>query len=115
MEVVMNEWNATGYEAKDNLLRVVHSEAGGLFEMAGAMGAWERPTACPRWQVRDIVGHLIDVTEGYFIGFDAARSGAAVAEPPGLRGMADRLDEGARGHRDLTPQGAPDRLGTRSP
>ena len=28
MEVVMNEWNATGYAAKDNLLRVVHAEAG---------------------------------------------------------------------------------------
>src|SRR6516162_8960512 len=112
MEVVMNEWNATGYEAKDNLLRVVHAEAESLFEMAGAEGAWERPTACPMWQVRDIVGHLIDVTEGYFTLFCAARSGAAVAEPLGLRVMADRLDEGARGHRDLTQQEALDRLRT---
>jgi uncharacterized protein (TIGR03083 family) len=112
MEVVMNEWNATGYAAKDNLLRVVHAEAEGMFEMAGAAGAWERPTACPMWQVRDIVGHLIDVTEGYFTGFDAARSGAAVAEPLGLRVMADRLDEGARAHRDLTQQEALDRLST---
>jgi len=108
----MNEWNATGYEAKDNLLRVVQAEAESLFEMAGAEGAWERPTACPMWQVRDIVGHLIDVTESYFVGFDAARSGAAVAEPLGLRVMADRLDEGARGHRDLTQQEALDRLRT---
>jgi uncharacterized protein (TIGR03083 family) len=112
MEVVMNEWNATGYAAKDNLLRVVHAEAEGMFEMAGAEGAWERPTACPMWQVRDIVGHLIDVTESYFVGFDAARSGAAIAEPLGLRVMADRLDEGARGHRDLTQQEALDRLRT---
>jgi uncharacterized protein (TIGR03083 family) len=112
MEVVMNEWNATGYAAKDNLLRVVHAEAEGMFEMAGATGAWERPTACPMWQVRDIVGHLIDVTESYFTGFDAARSGAAVAEPLGLRVMAARLDEGARAHRDLTQREALDRLST---
>ena len=108
----MNEWNATGYAAKDNLLRVVTAEAEGMFEMAGATDAWERQTACPMWQVRDVVGHLIDVTEGYFIGFDAARSGAAVAEPLGLRVMADRLDEGARAHRDLTPHEALDRLST---
>src|SRR5262249_39989639 len=107
MEGVMNEWNATGYEAKHNLPRVGHAEAEGMFEMAGAEGAWERQTACPMWQVRDIVGHLIDVTEGYFIGFDAARSGAAVAEPLGLRVMADRLDPGPPGHPDPGPPEAP--------
>jgi uncharacterized protein (TIGR03083 family) len=106
----MNEWNATDYAAKDNLLRVVQTEADSLFEMAHADGAWERPTACPMWQVRDVVGHLIDVTESYFTGFDAARSGAAVAGPLGLRVMADRLDEGARAHRDLTQDEAVERL-----
>src|SRR5215471_14702644 len=92
MEVVMNEWNATGYAAKDNLLRVVHAEAEGLFEMAGAEGAWERPTACPLWQVRDIVGHLIDVTESYFVAFDAARGGTAVDDPLGVRVALERLE-----------------------
>jgi hypothetical protein len=48
------------------------------------------------WQVRDIVGHLIDVTEGHFTGFDAAGSGAAVPQPLGLRVMAEGLDAGAR-------------------
>ena len=108
----MNEWNATEYAAKDNLLRVVQAEADALFGMARADGAWERPTACPMWQVRDVVGHLIDVTESYFTGFDAARSGAAIDGPLGLRVMADRLDEGARAHRDLTREEALDRLET---
>src|SRR5215475_15338283 len=110
MEVVMNEWNATGYEAKDNLLRVVHAEAEGMFEMAGAEGAWERQTACPMWQVRDIVGHLIDVTESYFVGFDAARAGTGVDDPLGVRVMQARLDDGARAHRPLDQGAALDRL-----
>ena len=73
----MNEWNVTDYAAKDNLLRVLRREAEALFEMA-ENGPWTATTACPQWEARDIVGHLIDVTESYFVGFDAAREGLAV-------------------------------------
>ena len=31
----MNDWDATNYAAKDNLLRVLRREADALFEMAG--------------------------------------------------------------------------------
>ena len=88
----MNDWDATNYAAKDNLLRVLRREADALFEMA-EYGPWTGKTACTEWETRDIVGHLIDVTESYFVGFDAARSGAAVAGPLGVRVMQDRLDE----------------------
>ncbi len=70
----MSEWDVTNYAAKDNLLRVLRREADALFEMA-EYGPWTATTACPHWEARDIVGHLIDVTESYFVGFDAARSG----------------------------------------
>jgi uncharacterized protein (TIGR03083 family) len=100
MEVVMNDWDATNYDAKDNLLRVLRQEADALFEMA-ANGPWTARTACTEWEVRDIVGHLIDVTESYFIGFDAAREGHAVDAPLGLKVMQHRLDEGAKEHRGL--------------
>lgn len=63
----MSEWDAADYAARDNLLRVVRDEAGALFRMAASSDAWTAPTACPQWQVRDIVGHLIDVTESYFV------------------------------------------------
>jgi hypothetical protein len=43
MEVVMNEWDATNYAAKDNLLRVLTQEADALFEMA-ANGPWTART-----------------------------------------------------------------------
>ena len=96
----MNEWNVTDYAAKDNLLRVLRREADALFEMA-ENGPWTAKTACSNWEVRDIVGHLIDVTESYFIGFDAARNGLEVDAPLGMRVMQHRLDEGAKEHRGL--------------
>jgi uncharacterized protein (TIGR03083 family) len=109
----MSEWDATTYEAKDNLLRVVRREADQFFAMASAADAWDRPTACPNWRVRDLVGHIIDVTESYFVGFDAARgSGATPAEPLGVRVMSERLDEAARAHRGLSQSEAVDRLGS---
>ena len=105
----MTEWDATSYEAKDNLLRVVRREAEALFEMA-ENGPWTGATACTQWETRDIVGHLIDVTESYFTGFDAARSGTAVADPLGTRVMHEYLDEGAKEYRGLTQSEAVDRL-----
>ncbi len=106
----MSGWNALNYDAKDNLLRVVRGQAEGMLALASRPGTWEAPTACPQWQVRDIVGHLIDVTESYFVGFDAARGGNPVADALGVRVMQDRLDEGAKGLRALSQEQAVERL-----
>jgi uncharacterized protein (TIGR03083 family) len=106
----MSGWNAMNFDAKENLLRVVRNQAEGMFALASAPEAWEAPTACPEWQVRDIIGHIIDVTESYFVGFDAARSGTTVPDALGVRVMQDRLDEGAKGLRSLSQQEALDRL-----
>ncbi len=106
----MSSWDAASYDAKDNLLHVVRREAEALFELAEASDSWAAPTACPRWEVRDVVGHLIDVTESYFVEFDAAQSGTAAAEPLGLTVMPERLDEGAKEHRILPRGDAMDRL-----
>jgi uncharacterized protein (TIGR03083 family) len=107
----MNDWDATGYAGKENLLRVLRREADALFEMA-ENGPWTGKTACTEWETRDIVGHLIDVTESYFVSFDAARSGTAVADPLGLRVMQESLDAGAKEHRGLAQAEAVDRLRT---
>lgn len=106
----MNDWDATNYEAKDNLLRLVRLEAEAMFEMAEAADRWTAPTACPKWEVRDIVGHLIDVTESYFTGFHAAATGGQADDPLGVKAMQERLDEGARSHRELTQGDAIKRL-----
>jgi uncharacterized protein (TIGR03083 family) len=103
-------WNATNYEAKENLLRIVSRQAESLFELAGSPQVWERPTVSTEWEVRDVVGHLIDVTESYFAGFDAARGGAPVADALGTKLMQTHLDAGARGHRALGQAEALSRL-----
>ncbi len=108
----MNDWDATDYAAKDNLLRVVRLEAEALFELAEAADRWSAATACPKWEVRDVVGHLIDVTESYFTGFHAAATGGEVAEPLGVTVMRERLDQGAKVHRELSQGEAVDRLRT---
>jgi uncharacterized protein (TIGR03083 family) len=99
----MNSWNGMTYEAKDNMLRVVREEAEQFFALVDSDEAWRAPTGAGHWEVRDVVGHIVDTTEAYFVGFDAARSGAEVPPPYGLPGMAARVDEQASGLRD-TPR-----------
>jgi uncharacterized protein (TIGR03083 family) len=97
----MGAWDAMSYEGKDTILRVVRDEANRLFAMAEQPGAWEAPTACESWAVRDVVGHLVDTTEGYFAAFEKARSGAE-ATPYGLAGMHERAGEAATEFRALS-------------
>lgn len=99
----MSEWNARSFEGKDNLVRTVREQAEALLSLAEEPDRWEAPTASDGWQVRDIVGHLIDVTEGYFESFDAARGKRAASDPLGLPVMAKRLNERAVAFRG-TPQ-----------
>lgn len=99
----MSSWNAMTYDGKDTILRVVRREAEQFFTLASPPEVWEAPTACADWQVRDIVGHLVDTTESYFVAFDAARSNSAVEPAYGLPGMAARANEKAVAFRD-TPQ-----------
>src|SRR3954452_9133216 len=95
----MSEWNARTYEGKDTILRVVRQEAQRLFALAEEPGAWERPTACAGWTTRDVVGHIVDTTEGYFAAFDAARGGGEAPAPFGLPAMHERVNEMAIGFR----------------
>jgi len=96
----MSAWNAMTYEGKDTILRVVRDEAERMFAMAEAPGAWEEPTACTEWQVRDIIGHLVDTTEGYFKAFETARAGGT-AEAHGLAVMHELAGDGGRAFRSV--------------
>jgi uncharacterized protein (TIGR03083 family) len=100
----MSEWNFMDYDSKDNLLGVLRQEAGGLLALASEPATWEAPTAAGHWQVRDVVGHLVDTTEGYFTSFDAARGTSPAPEALGVRGMDKHVDAGAQAFRG-TPQG----------
>jgi uncharacterized protein (TIGR03083 family) len=96
----MSTWNAMSYEGKDTILQVVRDEAKRMFATAEAPGAWEAPTACTEWQVRDIIGHIVDTTEGYFKAFETARSGGT-AESHGLAVMHELAGDGGRAFRGV--------------
>ncbi|HKF00433.1 MAG TPA: maleylpyruvate isomerase family mycothiol-dependent enzyme [Actinomycetes bacterium] len=100
----MDGWNAMTYEGKDNVLRAVRADAEALFAMAEAPGAWEAPTACTGWQVRDVFGHLVDTTEAYFVAFDAARGNGQAPDALGVRVMAERVNRRATAFRELSQQ-----------
>ena len=100
----MNQWNGTNFEAKENLLRVIRKEADGLFALAERPGVWEAPTACTDWQVRDIIGHVVDTTEGYLKGFAAARGDGDPHEVVGLQVMQDKAGQGGISFRSVPQQ-----------
>jgi len=100
----MSEWNALTYEGKDNILRVVRREANEMFALAEQPGAWEAPTACESWKVKDVVGHIVDTTEGYFRSFDIATSGSEAPDPRGLLVMHEMAGASAQRFGDLSQQ-----------
>jgi uncharacterized protein (TIGR03083 family) len=97
----MSSWNGMTPEGKGTMLRVVRQEAEQFFDLADSDDAWESPTGAGHWQVRDLVGHLVDTTEEYIVGFDAARTDKEVAPAYGLPGMAARCDEMASALRSV--------------
>src|SRR6476620_10881343 len=88
----MDSWNAMAPEGKATILRVVRQEAEQFFDLVGDEEAWQAPTGAGHWQVRDLVGHLVDTTESYFVAFDAARNHQEVEPAYGLPRMAARAD-----------------------
>ncbi len=108
----MSSWNFFSYDSKDRLLDVVDTQSEQFLALAAAPGAWEAPTASGHWQVRDVVGHLVDTTEGYFEGFDTARSGGTAPDPLGVRGMNEHVDRGALAFRGTSQDELVDRLRT---
>jgi uncharacterized protein (TIGR03083 family) len=93
--VSREQWDATNYAAKDNLLRVVREEAEAFFARAEVPENWELPTSSGHWQVRDLVGHLVDTTEGYLERFETTRRGASAQGFAPLTEMARTADKRA--------------------
>jgi uncharacterized protein (TIGR03083 family) len=102
-DVSRAEWNATDYAAKDNLLRVVREEAEGFFALIDDPENWNSPTPAGHWQVRDLVGHLVDTTEGYIQRFETTRGGGTAEAIAPITEMAKNADKFAQAFRD-TPR-----------
>jgi uncharacterized protein (TIGR03083 family) len=103
-DVSREQWDATNYASKDNLLRVVRDEAERLFALAEVPENWQSPTASGHWQVRDIVGHLVDTTEGYIERFETTRAGATADGVALLPEMASTADTRALEFRSVPRQ-----------
>lgn len=106
----MGEWDATSFEGKATILRVIRDEAERMFTLAEPTEAWKAPTACAGWTTADIIGHIVDTTEGYFEGFEYARSGRPAPEPLGLAAMGTKVNERATAFRSVSQAEMLDRL-----
>src|SRR5439155_14454026 len=94
-------WDFRNPAAKGRLLAVLRRESDEMFELVAEPAHWHTPTACAGWEIRDMVGHLIDATESFRTGFDIARRGGAAPASVGVAGMAKASDEAARAFRSV--------------
>jgi len=101
--------NSMDYSGKDTVLDVVRQEASDFFKLVDDPKNWNVQTRCTEWEVRDIVGHMIDVTEGYLTRWDKARRGEG-ATSAGLLVMSHDLNQGAQSFRSLSREDAISRL-----
>jgi uncharacterized protein (TIGR03083 family) len=95
-------WDFLDPASKGRLLGVLQREIDEMFDLAAEPARWHSPTACPGWELRDMIGHLVAETEGYLSAFDSARRGVAAEEPVGVAGMAKAADEAARAFRHVS-------------
>jgi uncharacterized protein (TIGR03083 family) len=103
-------WNFQDAASKQRVLNVLQAEMDSMFDLVADPARWEAPTACENWEVRDVVGHLVDTTEGYLPAFAGARSNATAEAPLGLRDMATIVDQGAKSLRKVPREELIDRL-----
>jgi uncharacterized protein (TIGR03083 family) len=93
------------YEGKPVVMDVIRKERQAFMDIINDPANWEVDTRCEGWQVRDIVGHIIDVTEGYLERWEKARKGED-ANAVGLLVMGRDLNDGALSFRSLSREDA---------
>jgi uncharacterized protein (TIGR03083 family) len=103
-------WNFQDPASKERVLTVLQGEMDAMFDLVADPNRWEARTACEEWEARDVVGHLVDTTEGYLPAFAGARDNAPAEEALGLRGMAELVDQGAKAFRKVPRDELIDRL-----
>jgi uncharacterized protein (TIGR03083 family) len=108
-ETTPSRVNFMDYSGKQFLLNLDRAERGEFYRLLDE-APWEGKTASGHWQVRDLCGHLIDVTESYLDRFALARAGKEAPQGLGLPIMASKLDEGATRFRSLSKDQAMARL-----
>jgi uncharacterized protein (TIGR03083 family) len=101
--------NSMDYSGKDTVLDVIRKESRDFFNLVDDPKNWNVQTRCEDWEVRDLVGHMIDVTEGYLMRWDKARKNEPI-DTAGLLVMGETLNDHAQALRSLPRQEAINRL-----
>jgi uncharacterized protein (TIGR03083 family) len=94
-------WDFRTAAGKGTVLRVLQRETEEMFELAAEPSRWHRPTACTGWEIRDMIGHLLDASLGYLSAFDLARRGVRAPDAIGVAGFAEASDDAARAFRSV--------------
>lgn len=102
--------NAFDYNDKGIVLDVVRTERQEFYRLIDDPANWNVQTRSELWEMRDMVGHMIDVTEGYLTGWERARKGEDPIPAVGTAVMAETLNEHAMALRSLSRKEAIDRL-----
>jgi uncharacterized protein (TIGR03083 family) len=105
----MSSVNSMDFSGKDTVLDVIRKENSDFFKLVDDPKNWQVQTRCTEWETRDIVGHMLDVTEGYLTRWDKARKKEPI-DSVGLLVMSRDLNSHAQAFRSLKREVAIDRL-----
>jgi uncharacterized protein (TIGR03083 family) len=105
----MSTVNSMDYSGKDTVLDVIRKESADFFKLVDDPKNWQVQTRCTEWEVRDLVGHMLDVTEGYLTRWEKARK-KEPADTVGLLVMSRDLNAHAQAFRSLKREVAIHRL-----
>ena len=97
--------NPMSAEGKDTVLSVMRRDRANFIRLVSDPKNWNVQTRCTEWETRDLVGHMIDVLEGYMKNWDEAKQGGT-PNPAGLQVMASTLDDHAKDFRKLSREEA---------
>ena len=92
--------NSMDHSGKDTVVDVVRTERANFYDVIDDPDNWYVQTRCAAWEVRDIAGHMIDVTEGYLSRWDMARNNEP-ADALGLLVMGETLNDHAQAFRSV--------------
>src|SRR5437588_2327669 len=101
--------NPMSAEGKDTVLHVMRRDRENFTRMVSDPKNWNVDTRCTGWQTRDLVGHMIDVMEGYFKNWEAAKAGKD-GTALGLPVMGETLNDHALEFRKLSREEALERF-----
>jgi uncharacterized protein (TIGR03083 family) len=109
MSTMVAPVNPMAPEGKSVVMDTMRRDRAKFFDLVEDPKNWNVQTRCTEWEVRDLVGHMIDVSEGYLARWEVAKKGEE-ADAKGLAVMGETLNDHALEFRSLSREEALSRL-----